>query len=86
MDKFVKQYCHGNTGILWVGSQRIADIKYRTGTRAYRVSYIRKRFPKAVDIFGRWAKIIYNVQSARQKQTSNNIPRQEIRQMGSETD
>lgn len=84
MDKFVKQYCHG-CGVHYP-TQRIADIKYRTGTRAYRVSYIRERFPKAVDIFGRWAKIIYNVQSARQKQTSNNIPQQEIRQMGSETD
>lgn len=64
MTKFVRQFCtvHG----VHYPTQKIDDIKYRTGTRVYRVSNIKEHIPRSVHIFGRWSKVIYDGQPSRQ--------------------
>ena len=69
MNDFVRQYAEFR-GVHYP-TQEIGDIKFHTGTRVYRCTKIKEHFPKAVHIFGRWTKIIYNGQPARQKKSSD---------------
>ena len=69
MNDFVRQYAEFR-GVHYP-TQEIGDIKFHTGTRVYRCKKIKEHFPKAVHIFGKWTKIMYNGQPARQKKPSD---------------
>ena len=69
MNDFVRQYAEFRR--VHYPTQKIGDIKFHTGTRVYRCTKIKEHLPKAVHIFGRWTKIIYNGQPARQKKSSD---------------
>ena len=51
--------------------QHIGDITHHTGTQVYRYSNIKEHFPKAVYIFGRWVRVIYDGQRDRKRKPSN---------------
>ena len=65
MNEFVGQ--HFDFTKVHYPTQQIDGIKYHTGTRVYWCSNIKNHLPKSVHIFGRWARVIYNGQPARQK-------------------
>ena len=69
MTRYVKEYCdvHG----VHYPKQHIGDITYHTGTRVYRCSNIKEHFPKAVHIFGRWVRVIYDGQPDRKRKPNN---------------
>ena len=58
MKRYVKEYCDVH-GVHYL-RQCIGDITYHTGTRVYRCSNTKEHFPKAVHIFGRWVRAIYD--------------------------
>lgn len=81
MYEFVKQ--HFEFTKVDYPKQQIDGIEYRTGTRVYWCTKIKHHLPKYVHIFGRWIRVIYTGQPARQKtQNTHN----DIRQIEFETD
>ena len=69
MTRYVKEYCdvHG----VHYPKQHIGDITYHTGTRVYRCSNIKEHFPKAVHIFVRWVRVIYDEQPDSKRKPNN---------------
>ena len=69
MTRYVKEYCdvHG----VHYPKQNIGDIIYHTGTRVFRCSNIKKHFPKAVHICGRWVRVICDGQPDRKRKPNN---------------
>ena len=60
MTRYVKEHCEVHA--VQYPKQHIRDITYHTETRLYRCSNIKEHFPKAVHIFGRWVRVIYDGQ------------------------
>ena len=78
MNDFVRQYAEF-CGVYYP-TQKIGDIRFHTGTRVYRCTKIKDHLSRAVHIFGRWVKIIYNGQPARQKKPSDKPEQRETEQ------
>ena len=84
MNDFVRQYAEFRG--VHSPTQEIAEIKFHTGSRVYQSTKIEEHFPRAVHVFGRWTKVIYNGQLARQRQQTNDFNDPEVRQMQTEQD
>ena len=69
MTCYVKEYCYVH-GVHYP-RQRIRDITYHTGTRAYKCSSIKEHFQKAVPIFGRWVRVLYDRQHDRKRKPND---------------
>ena len=69
MTRYVREYCdvHG----VHCPRQHIGGITYHTRTRVYRCSNIKEHFPKAVHIFGRWVRVVYDGQHDRKRKPNN---------------
>lgn len=81
MDEFVKQ--HFEFTKVDYPKQQIDGTEYHTGTRVYWCTKIKHHLPKYVHIFGRWTRVIYTGQPARQR---TQITHNDIRQIEFETD